>query len=323
MAQRLIQAYEVANYLAALGKFELAFQLYYHVQTYIRFRELYNNLGVALLKHYYQFSEDQLGYFPLEMEVDHPILRESAPPVTSTLDLAVEYLSRATHLDPGQYEAFLHLLIAYVWKKDDQQVESLIGKLNTYLTDQRQMQKLQIISGLYFRAKGNSASARSFFEKARGIAADPALTEMAVLNQQQLDLPERVRREIIPAPQFVQDVMDDQSFLNRIPAFDDTIRINDEYLLLVKFFPNSSLYHLQSKREKPTLKLQIADNRLPMSRKGIRIGSDQQQLFTTYEGTDGIKTGYTRGFYQIYPARGLIFRCNKAGKIDSWALFMF
>jgi len=132
--EELVHIYETANYLSALGKYDLAAASYEYILKFYQGREVYNNLGVAyaLDALYFTDKDYDLYLFPLELDwetrIKKPKKDKSDAELTpdefayrmAQLQNAKRYLEQAGKLDQSYFTADINLLCVMTLMKDYQ-----------------------------------------------------------------------------------------------------------------------------------------------------------------------------------------------------------
>ncbi len=121
MAQ-LVEVFDMANLLTAIGNYTDAYAFYYYVLMVYQSREIYNNLGVtAVLDAMQYFGPAELKYrFPVELDLTSTATRNvlAAPNRDSLLRQALLHFDAAISLDPHYAPAYLNKANAYALLKD-------------------------------------------------------------------------------------------------------------------------------------------------------------------------------------------------------------
>ena len=120
--QDLIEVFEMANLMTAIGRYDDARAFYKHILTQYQGREIYNNLGVltvlAAITQY--FTDSELKYrMPLELDLNfagggtRDGFTEREQKRRKLLYEAISYFDNATSMDPDYAPAFLNKACAY------------------------------------------------------------------------------------------------------------------------------------------------------------------------------------------------------------------
>ena len=198
----LAQLYETANYLTALGQYELAAASYRYILQYYPGREVYANLGTCHALHALfcsKKSPDSLLY-PLEIDVDSRLKRQQARGGESELSdderalrkqlllEAEKALKTAGRLDPTYFPVDVNLLCVLA-------LQGRFAEAKKHWNDHRIMQQKRLSAGEKSRARlalglvlaqtgvpSEKAQAERIFQEIAGQKSDPALASMAAHN---------------------------------------------------------------------------------------------------------------------------------------------
>lgn len=118
----LVDLFEMANYLNAIGFYEEALQYYAYVLQQYSSRELYNNLGAtALMCALKLFDPAELKYrYFTELDLESSASRGSADTIkrNSYLQQAILHFDAAISLDPDYAPAYFNKAVAYALLND-------------------------------------------------------------------------------------------------------------------------------------------------------------------------------------------------------------
>ena len=323
VAKRLIDIYNVANYLLALGKYEESYHLYLKISKLIGFKELFNNMGVSSLFGYLQIDKSNPLKYPLDMDTSIPFTRNILRRTKSQLLMdAINNLGKATRMDPTYYESFLHLLVAYDFNKEFSAAEKIVKQLESIPLSNRQTSKFQLIAGNLFARQGKKNQAEQFYNSVLKNSRNRTIKRMAKINKKYLATSKNTTpiEPILPVIN-VLDKVDDISFvsINSISSL-DTIIIDSELTLYTTETQYSYYYFLRSFDIK--FHLQLISSVHPSTKRGVKINSPLTKVEKEYGKTNQyINT--TKGTYNIYFENGLIFLYDEKEKIKQWALFSF
>ncbi len=116
--RRLVDLYDMANLMTAIGKYSEAYAFYQYVLQEYQSREIYNNVGVAAVLDALQYFSDKEMRFhlPLELDLESNASRgldNKATERDRLLGEAIRHFNAAIHLDPDYAPAYLNKACAY------------------------------------------------------------------------------------------------------------------------------------------------------------------------------------------------------------------
>ncbi|MBK8562636.1 MAG: hypothetical protein IPN76_04640 [Saprospiraceae bacterium] len=212
-ADTLAQLYESANFLTALGQYELAAASYQYILWYYPGREVYNNLGACHALHALFCSEKSPDAFqyPLEIDTDSRLTRPRARGGESELtdseralrkQLLVEAekaLKTAGRLDPSYFPVDVNLLcvLALQGKTKEAVQHWKTHRINeNKRVSASEKNRARLALGIALAQTGDAAEreqAGRIFQDIEKQKADPALANMAAHNLKALqdELPQK------------------------------------------------------------------------------------------------------------------------------------
>lgn len=159
-ARKLIELFEMGNYLAVLHKYEDARQYYEYVLQAYQSRELYNNAGVcALLDALAHFSPNEREVkfkFPMELDLTPPIGARGGDELKEArirlLQTAGRHFDEALRLSPGYAPAHLNKACAFATLGEVQQAldyaETQAGLLAQLPGNEKTARDLSVLLGI-------------------------------------------------------------------------------------------------------------------------------------------------------------------------------
>lgn len=180
-------AFEMSNYLTAVGEYESAFNYldYIVVKSKFQSREIHNNRGALLaLSALTFFSQTEMPFIvPLEFDTDSRLSRRA-----SNKEIREEYLNKAEAsvkkalmVDKNYYPAYVNLASIYIMKGEyfdaEYQCQKIIRNKENIL-DQSQVAYAHINMGIIRYMEGKVEEARTNFD----LAKDYELHEIANFN---------------------------------------------------------------------------------------------------------------------------------------------
>ncbi|MBK9337475.1 MAG: hypothetical protein IPM98_13260 [Lewinellaceae bacterium] len=185
---RLIEVFEMANLLTAIGSYAEAYEYYRYVAIRYQSREIYNNLGVAkVLEAMNEFEANELVYrYPVELDLSFSAgskgsgagsLRETM------LRQALLQFDAAISMDPAYAPAYLNKACAYALLGDTSRARFYADKeaRTAALANNRYPKTAvdaDILLGILEAKNGNTEQAKKIFQ----IAATKDSSKLADIN---------------------------------------------------------------------------------------------------------------------------------------------
>ena len=344
--QFLLNYFETANYLVALGLYEDA-QGYYEVilQEGYRSRELYNNLGVYKVMAALQlFRKTEMPYgLPVELDAESRIghsTKGGGPlsPQEERLKLlkeADQYFETARNIDPGYTPALINqacvqaLLGVSIAREDEdgadiQYTQAMVLAKKAEREARRSPKKMadiQVLRGILAALEGDQEAAQSWWEKANTPLAQ---TNLKILKEGAF----AETGERLPAsntPEQIEEISLDL-FLRK-PSLDTLVslevagsRVQWGKSRSKLNLTHSSVYlHLISTTRFATLQITDTDYS-GKTLLGIGIGDSRQQVLDTYKTPDTVMQ-LAQGEFLVYPARNILFQLDAQQKVVGWVVF--
>ncbi len=209
----LTQLYETANYLTALGQYELAAASYQYILRYYPGREVYNNLGASHALHamFCSAKSPDAYQYPLELDTDSRLTRPRARGGESELTdseralrkrllaEAEKALKTAGWLDPSYFPVDVNLLCVLALQgKSSEAVkhwkDHRINESKRISLSEKNRARLAL--GIALAQTGDAAEkaqAGRIFQAIAEQKSEPALAHMAAYNLKALqdDLPQK------------------------------------------------------------------------------------------------------------------------------------
>lgn len=194
--ERLIEVFEMANLLTAIGHYEEAYQYYRYVAIRYQSREIYNNMGVAkVLEAMKHFSTNELVYrYPVELDLSLVTDKGSGAGEVNRDTLLLQALLQfdaAISLDPNYAPAYLNKACAYALLGDTirarfyaaQEARSIALKGNKY---PKTAIDADILLGIIEAKSGSKDNAKKIFETAAANKSALADINLKILDEKPL-----------------------------------------------------------------------------------------------------------------------------------------
>ncbi len=327
----LVEVFEMANLLTAIGQYEEAYRYYRKVLAEYQSREVYNNVGAtAMLNALKYFKEDELKFrYPVQLDLDMANSRGASEDSIRThlLKQAIQHFDAAISLDPDYAPAYINKACALALLGDDVRAyyyadvearRAAVGKFAKNRND------VEIILGI-LDAKPNTKEAIAKAKARLTAIAAVDKTGLAAYNLAKLN-----NQAPPPAPEppadsqgfFPDETIDEQDPASILfPETDKMLSIDDviSFVQNTKQGPNSRLYvNRRSSKNTATFLSTIptADPHLATAR-GVKIGSTQVEIEQKYGwASRAIQT--PTGQIMVYDT---ILFIMKDGKLERWVLY--
>lgn len=174
----LVDAFEMANYLYAMGDYSTAYAYYKSILRQYQSRELYNNLGTISVLNAMMTLDDGRKYrYVTTMDLN---MKGSRDVTTSVLDAYDEHLKQALfhfnaaiNLDPGYAPAYLNKANVYALKKDWVKASFYLEQEALPIAKEKEsiykktLLDIKVLQGIIAANRGKKNKARSHFEEAK------------------------------------------------------------------------------------------------------------------------------------------------------------
>lgn len=318
MAGDLINMYRAANYLAAIGAYDEAFQLYEHVSKNVQFKEVFNNMGVCSLFHLFKMKAPTFLY-PLEMSTRIPLTRtDTYRSEWQLLQDAQRYLGLATDYDPGYTDALLNLLVAHDRAGNELAVENAKSRLLLLRLTPLQEAKLNIIYGNFHAAKNQEEQAEERYEAVIRMRSNQSLSRMAKTNLRALKKGKPVVMETPTMPIQKTNPITQGINLFSFNRFDVDIELRPGTVFSIAELPNAALSAIRFNKKVFRFHWITAAE---IQVQGVGIGSTLEGILQNLDEKALQFVGFQEGQFVIDQAAGLIFKINLKGEVEEWAKF--
>ena len=195
--QYLVEVFEMANLLTAIGHYEEAYEYYRYVAIRYQSREIYNNLGVAkVLEAMDHFENNELVYrYPVQLDLSLSGGSKGSGAGEINRDTlllqALLQFDAAISLDPNYAPAYLNKACAYALLGDmtrarfyaAEEARAAARKNNRY---PKTAVDADVLLGILEAKSGNKDNAKKIFEAAAKDSSALAAINLKILNEDPL-----------------------------------------------------------------------------------------------------------------------------------------
>ncbi|MCB0569378.1 MAG: hypothetical protein KDC66_06440 [Phaeodactylibacter sp.] len=325
----LIEIFETANYLAAIGKYADARAFYKNILKTYQSREIYNNLGViTIFEALTYFNESEVKYrLPLQLDLEPRSSKGSgfADTRNGLLEEAIRYFDSAISLDEDYVPAYLNKACAYTLLEDYE-------RANFYATREA-AQRAQnnpafakaatdalVLQGIIAARQEDKAKAEAFFGLAIGQGSNLAKYNKKVLlgidqgeteSPFSMSAPEKV--DDFDLPLFSRSPFGKQAYTEKVEDklmfFEFTAPAPKNSKVLISQYNNgerNAFFHITGKGYQGK------------SGRNIKIGDSLKAVTDAYK--EPLRTiELSNGQLLVY--NQVIFRIGMGDKVKSWAVY--
>jgi tetratricopeptide (TPR) repeat protein len=325
--KQLIEVFDMANLLTAVGNYAEANEYYRYVLQDYQSREIYNNLGVtALLNALEFFSDSELKFrYPIQLDLSSSARGDGfADKKDILIRQALLHFDAAISLDPNYAPAYLNKACAFALLGEVERarfygnVEARAIALKN--KDAKTVRDVNILMGILDATAGNTESAKKLFSKAAEEGSSLAAFNLKILNNEQLGTELESfggfsRAEQIDGQNLKALILEDAF----IGVKSLTINNNVIFHRISKQGPGSYLFIGQNDRNSTRVFFHCTKPGYTgeTSRK-IKRGDDQSDIITKYGQP---KTTIETPLGQIMVYKSIIFITGKNNKLDNWIVY--
>lgn len=326
---RLVDVFDMANLLTAIGSYQEAYQYYRYILMEYQSREIYNNLGVtAVLDALQYFKEGELKYrYPIELDLESSAGKGSGMVDTRNqlLRQALLHFEAAISMDPNYAPAYLNKACVYAimgdakraafYAEEEARPAAVKGHYDKTVLD------VDVLTGILDAEAGNTAKATQTFKTAAAMNSNLAAINLGILNNTP---PETEPVSFAGLPK--TEKIDDQS----LTGIADNVRINQKLSITLNkdlFFhqnpdqgPGSRLFVSQNGQTGVNTLFQITSSGYKgNTARNIGLGATGNDIITAYQKPQRtIETPL--GQIMVYSK--MIFILGKGGKLERWVNYL-
>ncbi|MBK9222859.1 MAG: hypothetical protein IPO16_12180 [Saprospiraceae bacterium] len=325
----LVEVFEMANLLSAIGKYEEAAEYYTFILMQFQSREIFNNLGVVALQNalqYFDSKELKFKYvFELELESMGSRDANSKKAREALLQQSIRHFDAAISMDINYAPAYLNKAAALALLGDTIRASFFVEQEALLKAQQNKFAKTavdaNILLGILKSNAGDTNRAVALFESAIRVGSKLAKDNLNILRFGKIDSIV-VKRNL--SKEFISIQKQNLNSFSSEPVFNSekVIKLNPKYTLY-QFYEDSLDYTIlfnmnNDSRDinyfmmtKPTCKVQ--------TNKKIGIGSNLSELEMQY-GNPQKMIETVQGSILIYDK--LIFILGKENEVIKWGTFL-
>ena len=323
--QNLIDIHQAANYLYALGNYEAAMVSYEYLLKYVKYKELYNNIGLCALYTALPIIHQEHSFiYPLTLDPTIPLRKPGGFTKDALLRKAINHFSIATNYDNSYFISYLHLICAYDLNGQYQEVIPLISTTQKLASNFKEQQQLKLMKGISAFRNGHTESATRYFST---VSKDKQHKDLATIAIQNLQITqgETLIRHAEEQFSFVTDKIEGVSLLffenqNKKASYPLRDTPLDKKMISIEQLPQSKIYIFDNNGQ--LTKIQIAIAATSYTSKNIGKESTLAQIEEAYTGVKQQLVTHLNGFYLLIPSKGLLFDLNELKQVTQWGVYI-
>ena len=327
--QSLVEVFDMANLLTAIGNYPEAYQYYRYILMEYQSREIYNNLGVAAMldaMQYFKAGELKFHY-PVELDLQSSATKGAGmvDARSKLLRQALLHLDAAISLDPNYAPAYLNKACAYALLGDAERARFYAEKEARQAAQNNNYPKtavdVDILIAILDATAGNTAAAQKAFKTAADGGSALAALNLKLLNNEEIvretgGLSGLPKTEKIDG-QSLASVADELAYDSKKSI---TLTANLYFHQNPKQGDNSCLYISQNERTGiNTIFHMTGSGYQDQTARKIGLGAKRADIVEEYkEPENTIETPIG----QIMVYKRIIFMLNADGKLTRWVNYM-
>jgi len=328
--RKFIQLYETANYYIAIGWNLQAYNCYAQLLKYVRTKEMYHNIGiVSLAAAIEQPKEEEYTFlYPIDVDLTNVFQRPFSVQGSRNKLLrdAEKNFKKALNLDKEYCSVYLNLACVYDLQGDVTNALTTLNTASNLSPTSLQRAKMAIIKGIVYAHRNQIKTASQYFDAANKHYQNLPIWYLSNTNKRILSSEKREREQY---DVLIEDQMDAINFRNeRLRTASAIVLGNSEFLTLeVDLFTKKrsylSKFYLknQTNSNEAYFFLQRTKNQSLETNQGIKVGDTLSMVQKNYKGIYFQVVHHHKGFFLIYPSKGLIFQIDIHNRVREWAIF--
>lgn len=332
---RLVEVFDMANLLTAIGKYTEAVEYYRYILMEYQSRETYNNLGVTIVLDALKFfNENELLFrFPLELDLESSATKgdgmASAVKIrTDLLKQAVLHFDAAISLDPNYAPAYLNKATAFALMGDNVRARFYAITEAQEAAKNGQYPKtaidIDILLGILDHREGQLQKARDAFQKAAASGSKLADYNLKKLRNDEIPAERTAlggRLERIDGKTFMDMDNFDLDELPTDPRSTIEVGANINFYQNPQYGDNSRLFINHNRRPSHKVVLHVTGKGYTgKTSERIGLGATHGEIVEKYgEPKRTVET--PRGQIMVYESRKIAFILGAGGQLERWAIF--
>jgi len=328
--RKCIQMYESASYYIAIGWNLQAISCYLHLIKFIKTKEIYHNLGVVSLATAIEHpdSEEYSFLYPIDIDLTNIFQRPYAVNggQKKLLVDAEHYLKKALNFDKNYCSAYLNLSCVYDLQGDVTNALTTLNTASNLSPTSLQRAKIAIIKGIVYAHRNQFKTASRYFDDANKHYQNLPVWYISNANKRILA---NEKRSVEQYTIDLEDTMDDLSFRSKRRKSSSAIALKTSSILNmeVDFSTQARSYFsrfvIENRLEGKTnfALLQRTRNKALETNQGVKVGDALSAVQKAYKGIYFQVVHHNKGFFLVYPSKGLVFQFNLNNKLREWAIF--
>jgi tetratricopeptide (TPR) repeat protein len=330
---RLVEVFDMANLLTAIGKYAEAVDYYQYILMEYQSRETYNNLGVTIVLDALKlFNENELKFrYPLELDLESSATKGDGMVSARTrlLQQAVLHFDAAISLDPNYAPAYLNKACAFALMGDYTRARFYAGIEAREAVQKGNYPKtgtdIDILLGIIDFYEGQEQKATAAFQKAVTADSSPiAAYNLKKLRNDEIATERTAlggRLERIDGKTFMEMDNFDLDELPTDPRHTVAVGGKVNFYQNPLYGDNSRLFinHTRRPSHKTVLHM-TGPGYTGKTSERIGLGATRQEIVEKYgEPKRTVET--PRGQIMVYESRRIIFILGAGGKLERWVIF--
>lgn len=326
---RLVEVFDMANLLTAIGKYAEAYEYYRYIIMEYQSRELYNNLGVtAVLDALQYFNENELKFrFPVELDLESSATKGDGMVNVraSLLQQAILHFDAAISLDPGYAPAYLNKASAFALLGDNSRARfyadtearqaALKGNYQKTVLD------IDILLGILDWREGKADKTEAAFKAAANAGSALAAHNLKILRDEPLG-DETATFGGLPRPERIDG--------QNLALVADDVKVDRKRSITISPFlafhqnpaqgENSRLFVNENSRTDELIFMHATGPGYQgKTARQIGLGDNRAAIVTAY-GEPGRTVETPRGQIMVY--KSTIFILGAEGKLERWVNYL-
>lgn len=328
--RKWIQLYESANYYIAVGWNLQAYNCYTYLLRFVKTKEIYHNIGVvSLAAAIEQPQEDEYRFlYPIDIDLTNVFKRPIAVQGSrgTLLREAENNLKKALVLDKTYCSAYLNLSCVYDLKGDPTNALTTLNTASNLSPTALQRAKMAIIKGIVYAHRNQVQTASKYFDDANRHYQNLPVWYISNTNKRILS---KGKQQVESYSIDIEDQVDQVNFRSlrhqaknaMILGANSLLKLEVDFLKQEHSYISRFYLKNETNGKVSYAFLQRTKQSNILTQKGIKVGDSLAKVQKVYEGTYFQVVHHHKGFFLVYPSKGLVFQIDSRNTIQEWALF--